>query len=47
MVPFVKTGKMELVAVAILTLSYITDDEQKDLLEVDSKVRKLKNDLTL
>ena len=46
-VPFVKTGKMELVAVAILTLSYITDDEQKDLLEVDSKVRKLKNDLTL
>lgn len=40
-VPFVKTGKMEVVVVAILTLSYITDDKQKDLLEADSKVSNL------
>ena len=40
LVPFLKAERMEVVVVAILTLSYITDESQQNLLEADSKVRR-------
>ena len=40
LVPFLKAERMEVVVVAILTLSHITDESQQNLLEADSKVRR-------
>ena len=39
LVPFLGAEKSETVVTALLTLSYITDDSQKDFLETDTKVR--------
>ena len=41
--PFLKAEDMELVVGAILTLSYITPDDQKKLLEAESRVCDGKN----
>lgn len=37
--PFLKADDMEIVVGAILTLAYITSDDQKKLLEAESRVR--------
>ena len=37
--PFLKAEDMEVVVSAILTLSYISSDDQKKLLEAETKVR--------
>lgn len=41
LVPFLKAEDSETVVTALLVLSYITDDNQKGLLETDTKVKQI------